>query len=757
MSKLLRVLLVEDSEDDALLVIRALKKGGYEPEYDRVETAGAMRKALTEKPWDVILCDYKLPQFHGLAAIALLKETGIDLPFLIVSGTIGEETAVAAMRAGAHDYIMKDNLSRLVPAIERELKEVESRTKRRQAEALIVQSRKDWENIFQAVGHPTVILDPRHGIIDANKAVACASGLSRGELIGRKCHEIFHGMDSVSPPEGCPMEKMLASGHAETVDMEMEAFGGVFLVSCTPVLDGQGQVEKIIHIATDITARKRLEAELMRLVTAIEQCAEGIFLAGTDWIIQYANPAFERMTGYDRGELVGWHTRRLKSGRHDRAFYTDIRETLARGDVWSGRAIDSRKDGSLFDVEVTVTPVRDKSGKVINYVAIHRDISNEVRLEKQLNHARKLEAVGTLAGGIAHDFNNLLMGILGYASLMLLETDESHPHYKKLKAIETQVQSGADLTRQLLGVARIGRYEVKPTDLNELLHKTASLFGRTKKEIRIHEKYEASPWTVECDRGQIEQVLLNLFVNAWQAMPGGGEIYLETRNVNLDESYTKPFSVVPGRYVKFSVTDTGVGMDEKTRERIFDPFFTTKEMGRGTGLGLASAYGIVKGHAGIINVYSERGHGTTFNICLPASNTEAIGEAEPSGNIIPGNETVLVVDDEPTILEVAVEMLKGLGYEVLAAGSGRQAIEIYKANHGKIDLVILDMIMPDMGGGETYLALKSINPGVKAILSSGYSINGEAKTIMDQGVQAFLQKPFNMQDLSQKIQDVLEN
>ncbi|MBA4397442.1 MAG: hypothetical protein C0394_08685 [Syntrophus sp. (in: bacteria)] len=755
MSKPLRVLLVEDSEDDAMLLLRSLRKGGYEPEYERVDTAGAMRKALTEKPWDVILCDYKLPQFDGLAAIALLKEAGIDLPFIIVSGTIGEETAVAAMRAGAHDYIMKDNLSRLVPAVERELKEARSRTERRQAEALIIQSRKDWEGIFQAISHPTLILDPRHLIIDANKAVACASGLSRGELIGRRCYEIFHGGDAVSPPEGCPMEKLLTSGRAETVDMEMEALGGVFLVSCTPVLDGQGRIEKIIHIATDITERIRADEERMRLVTAIEQCAEGIYLAGTDWIIQYANPAFERMIGYEKAELVGWHTRRLKSGRHDRAFYTAIRNTLAQGEVWSGRAINCRKDGSLFDVEVTVTPVRDRSGKVINYVAIHRDISNEVRLEKQLNQAQKLEAVGTLAGGIAHDFNNLLMGILGYASLMLLDTDENHPHYKKLKAIETQVQSGADLTRQLLGVARIGRYEVKPTDLNELIHKTASLFGRTKKEIRIHEKYEASPWTVDCDRGQIEQVLLNLFVNAWQAMPGGGEIYLETRNFNLDENYTKPFSVVQGRYVRISVTDTGVGMDEKTRERIFDPFFTTKEMGRGTGLGLASAYGIVKGHAGIINVYSERGHGTTFNICLPASNAEAIAEAEPSGNIITGNETVLIVDDEPTVLNVAAEMLKGLGYQVMAAGGGRQAIEIYKANHGKIDLVILDMIMPDMGGGETYLALKAITPGVKVILSSGYSINGEAETIMDQGVQAFLQKPFDMAGLARKIRDVL--
>ncbi len=614
----------------------------------------------------------------------------------------------------------------------------------------LFEANSEMRTIFQAIPDLLFRLDRSGMILDCKAGVATNFISSPKNMIGKRIQDIqmkHIGDQFQDAINRLQMEGSIVSIEYSLILQEQEQFYEARLV---PFLKDQ-----IIAIIRNITERIQAEGERMRLVTAIEQSAEGIYLASTNWIIQYVNPAFERMTGYDKGEIVGQHTRLLKSKRHDRAFYTDIRETLARGEVWSGRAIDRKKEGTLFDVEVTVSPVRDKSGAIINYVAIHRDISQIVKLEKQLNQAQKLEAVGTLAGGIAHDFNNLMMGILGYASLMMLDIDECHPHYEKLKAIETQVQSGANLTRQLLGIARTGRYEVKPTDLNELLHKTASLFGRTKKEIRIHEKYEASPWTVDCDRGQIEQVLLNLFVNAWQAMPGGGEIYLETRNVSLDESYAKPFSVVQGRYVKISVTDTGVGMDEKTRERIFDPFFTTKEMGRGTGLGLASVYGIVKGHAGIINVYSEKGHGTTFNICIPASNTELIGEAEPSRNIITGNETVLIVDDEPTILDVAVEMLKGLGYQVLAAGNGRQAIEIYEANQGKIDLVILDMIMPDMGGGETYLALKSITPGVKVILSSGYSINGEAKTIMDQGVNAFLQKPFTMADLARKIRDVL--
>ena len=313
-----------------------------------------------------------------------------------------------------------------------------------------------------------------------------------------------------------------------------------------------------------------------------------------------------------------------------------------------------------------------------------RDITERKRaeeekrsLEERLQHADKMEAIGTLAGGIAHDFNNLLMGIQGYASLTLMDLDPSHPNYERLKRIEEQVQSGADLTRQLLGFARGGRYEVKPADMNDIIEKTSSMFGRTKKEISIHRKYGKDLWTVEVDRGQMEQVFMNLYVNAWQAMPGGGEIYLETENVLLDDEQAFPYAVKPGKYVKITVTDTGTGMDEKTRERIFDPFFTTKEMGRGTGLGLATVYGIIKGHKGMINVYSEPGHGTTFTIYLPASEKEVVKEKTATGTIARGTETILLVDDEKMVLEVSKEMLESMGYRVYAAGSGQEAIAVY--------------------------------------------------------------------------------
>ncbi|MCX5826447.1 MAG: cache domain-containing protein [Deltaproteobacteria bacterium] len=422
------------------------------------------------------------------------------------------------------------------------------------------------------------------------------------------------------------------------------------------------------------------------------------------------------------------------------------------------------KDGRKLLFEINSDVLRNEDGSPYGLVHVCRDITERKQaaeerrhLESQLLQSKKLESIGTLAGGIAHDFNNILMGIQGYASLMLMGIDKSHPHYEKLRAIEKQVQSGAELTRQLLGIARGGRYEVKSTDLNELIGNTASMFGRTKKEISIHEKYADPLWPVEVDRGQIGQVFLNLFVNAWQAMPTGGDLFLETVNVFLEAADVTPYETKPGSYVKASVTDKGVGMDEKTCQRIFDPFFTTKEMGRGTGLGLASAYGIIKGHSGFITVESEKGQGTSFHIHLPASQKSVIQEDSPSGEIKPGRGTILIVDDERTITEVTGEMLEGLGYQVLIAYSGQEALDIYGKNQEQIDLVILDMIMPGMGGGETFERMKSINPNVRVILSSGYSIDGQAEGIMERGVQSFLQKPFKMNDLSQKIREVLEN
>ena len=411
-------------------------------------------------------------------------------------------------------------------------------------------------------------------------------------------------------------------------------------------------------------------------------------------------------------------------------------------------------DGTMLDLKAE--PVFNEKGNVVGVVEIAHDITDKSRLEAQLQQAQRMEALGTLGGGVAHDFNNLLMGIQGRTSLMMMDKNFSHPDSEHLQGIEEYVKSAANLTKQLLGFARGGKYEVKPTDINELIKKSSKMFGRTKKEIKIHGKYQKDVWAIEADQGQIEQVLMNLYVNAWQAMLGCGDLYVQTENDTLDEDYVKPFEIEPGRYVKISVTDTGVGMDEDTRQRIFDPFFTTKEKGRGTGLGLASAYGIIKNHGGFINVYSKKGEGTAFNIYLPTSEKEIIKEKELHGEIQSGNETVLFVDDEDMIIEVGELLLENMGYTVLIARSGKEAIDIYEKDKDKIDLIVLDMIMPDMSGGDTFERLKEINPAIKVLLSSGYSINGQATEILERGCDSFIQKPFNIKDLSQKLRQVLD-
>jgi len=349
------------------------------------------------------------------------------------------------------------------------------------------------------------------------------------------------------------------------------------------------------------------------------------------------------------------------------------------------------------------------------------------------------------------------MGIQGRTSLMLFEMDRAHGHYDHLKGIEEMVRSASGLTKQLLGFARRGKYETKPTDLNELVRKCIRLFGRTRKEIRIHSKLADPIWTADVDAGQIEQVLLNVCLNAWQAMSGKGEMFIETENIALDGPAAKSHNAEPGRYIRISITDTGVGMDPMTRQRIFEPFFTTRQMGRGTGLGLSSAYGIIKNHKGFFNVESEVGKGSSFDLFIPASDSRVKRELPKEDSTFSGTGVVLLVDDEEMILQVGRSLLKKFGFSVLTAESGQEAAAIYQHEKDRIALVILDMIMPDMSGGDTYDLLKSINPDVRVLLSSGYSIEGQAGEILERGCNGFIQKPFDLKDLSKKIKEILES
>ena len=515
------------------------------------------------------------------------------------------------------------------------------------------------------------------------------------------------------------------------------------------VLSGKGGSEERLRAAEQ--AREESED---RFTSLANQSPMGIFLI-QDNLFNYVNDRLAAMFGYRADELVGAKGLEDLAAIEDRPAVGESLRMMASGESHplTCEFAGVTKGGGTVSAEARGSAVRYRGRPAI--VGTVLDESDRKKLEAQLIQSEKMKAIGSLAGGIAHDFNNILMAIQGYTSLMLHHLDSSHPHFGKLKGIEELVGSGSGLTKQLLGFASGGTYETKPTDLNEIVKKTSTMFARTRREITVQSQYECDPCVVDADDGQIEQMLLNLYVNAWQAMPEGGSLVLATENVTLDRRFVRPYSAKPGKYAKISVADSGVGMDEVTRDRIFEPFFTTKKRSMGTGLGLSSVYNIVKGHNGIITVASEKGCGATFCVYLPRSK-KTVEKVEPvSQALLKGVETVLLVDDEETVVSVSKDMLEALGYSVLTAKSGQEAIVIFEKEYRNIDLVILDVIMPDMGGAETFEVIRKIDPSANVVLSSGYSLDGLASGIMERGCKAFIQKPFTINLLSQKLRDVL--
>jgi|GEM_PF-446093 len=379
------------------------------------------------------------------------------------------------------------------------------------------------------------------------------------------------------------------------------------------------------------------------------------------------------------------------------------------------------------------------------------------KLEAQILKIQKLESLGNLAGGVSHNFNNVLTIIQGHATLASMDIGPGHPSFERLKRIQELVMKGAKITKQLLAYAMRVEYQVDAIDLNQVVKETSNTFGETRKEIRIHQDLSEDLHGIRADRGQIEQVLMNLFINAADAMPLGGELFLKTANVIHEEMTGKYYQPKLGNYVLLKVTDTGMGMDKETMHRLFEPFYTTKGLAEGTGLGLASTYGIMKSHGGYIDVSSEEGKGTTFEIYLPASEEKPDSENLSHGeHLEKGTETILLVDDEQQVLDVGDDILKALGYTTLLARRGEEALEIYREQQDRIDLVILDMIMPGMGGGRTYDELKAIDNGVKVLLTSGYAVEGQADTILKRGCNGFIQKPFTIMGLSVKTREILD-
>ena len=636
-------------------------------------------------------------------------------------------------------------------------------TEQKQAMKALQKSEERHRIYFENVSDVIFSLDPDLRIINISPSVKKILGYTPEEMIGKPIQDL-----NVLKPDSLEkafsdIMKVLSGERIPFSQYEFISKDGTRKfgeVSSSP-LTRDGKIVAMVSVARDVTERKRFEDALKRSEEkyriVLEANPDPVVVYGIKGKVVYFNPAFTHLFGWTLEDCLG---KKMDFFVPEDAWPKTkmMIDKVLSGENFSG--IETRrytKEGNIIPVSISGAIYRDENGEPMGSVINLRDISEQKELEIQLQQAQKMEAVGTLAGGIAHDFNNLLMGIQGCTSLMFLDIDSNHPNFEYLNRIENYIKNAASLTKQLLGFARKGKYEIKLTDINDIVNKSAEMFGRAKKEITIHEKCQPDIWTVEVDQFQIEQVLLNLYVNAWQAMSGTGELYLQTENIILNDKDVKPYGKTPGKYVKISVKDTGMGIDEAIQHKIFDPFFTTKEISRGTGLGLASAYGIIKNHGGIINSNSKKGQGATFNIFLPASEKKIFKEKMIQKEILKGSETVLLVDDEDMIIDIGRDLLERLGYEVLTAKTGMEAVEIYKTNRKKIDIVILDMVMPKMGGGDTYEKLRDIDPGVKVLLSSGYSIDGQASKILSRGCDGFIQKPFDIKSLSLEIRKILDN
>jgi PAS domain S-box-containing protein len=521
-----------------------------------------------------------------------------------------------------------------------------------------------------------------------------------------------------------------------------------------------GEPLRMYGTHADITVRKQAEAERYRLLWAIEQSGESIYITDSQGTIQFVNSAFEHNTGFSRNEALGQNPRIMKSGHHDSAFYAGIWQELLAGKTWQGEIINRHKSGTLYTALATIAPVMGEQGETVSFVAAMRDITGQRELEHQYRHAQKMEAIGQLTGGVAHDFNNLLQVINGYTEIAQLRLDASNPVHDVLKEVAKAGTRASELVGQLLAFSR--RQIMQPTalDVNEVVAGLLKMLGRLIGEhIRLHFDPRPRAGYIFADRGMLEQVIVNLCVNARDAMPEGGHLLLETDEVTLDGAFcTENSWALPGRFAHLRVADNGCGMAPQALDRIFEPFYTTKGVGKGTGLGLATVYGIVKQHEGLLHVESTPGQGSVFHIYLPASDeaelqlTSEVGERAGGGT-----EHILVAEDDEAVCQLAREILEGAGYTVWSAQNGAQACELFATKHDQIALAILDVVMPEMGGREARERMHMLRPNLPVLFTTGYS-QTEIHTnfVLDKGL-TLLKKPYNQDALLRAVREALED
>ena len=597
--------------------------------------------------------------------------------------------------------------------------------------------------------------------VSANRLYCEWVGCSPDEIRGKTDHDLFP--EEVANQAGEEDRRIFETGESLDVGETRVRQGDRVLTISTrkvPVKNEKGRVVGVIGLGIDITQRKKAEADRERLVTAIEQLAEAIIITDTEGIIQYVNPAFEKITAFNREEAVGRNTSMLKSGEHDDAFYESLWETLWRGEIWQGNLINRRKDGALYEEEATIAPVRDGSGSITNYVAVKRDVTAQNELESQLQQAQRMVTVGQLAGGVAHDFNNLLTMINGHCEFLMNGIDPEDPMCTDVEGIRKASKQAQQLTRQLLTFSRRQYVEPKVLDLDSVLSEMKKMLKRLlgeSIELRIEKPEKLG--NIEADPGQVEHLIVNLAINSRDAMEEGGVLTFEMADVELDSRFARSrIDVTPGHFVRLIVSDTGCGMDENVRRHMFEPFFTTKGAGKGTGLGLATVYGIVKPSGGYIQCVSQADQGTTFLIYLPRvdKTAERLTGQDSEEKSVQGVETVLVVEDDRRILKLIQRALTKQGYVVVPASDGEAALEELEKAGDSIDLLLTDVVMPGMNGTELARRILELRPEMKVLFMSGYAGKALLHEIVEKVETEFIRKPFLLQSLCSRIRSILD-